>query len=74
MAESLGMNNLNILLIFLFLVGCGAAPYYPKTKEGALCKRQCAIDMAKCEGSSYTCDSAQSACYSSCRDIERLSK
>ena len=61
-----------IFICAITLSGC-ATFYEPVTKEGALCKQQCAQAQLSCAGSSYTCDMAYGNCIGSCKDIDRLS-
>ena len=64
-----------IISILFCLVGCAAgSSFHPKTVEGANCKAQCAKDMARCGGSSYSCDRAASTCMDACQDLDSLTK
>ena len=64
--------------IIVLITGCSAPwsvpTFNPKTSKGAECKYQCAVNMQRCDGSSYTCDRSYSHCIASCMDIDRLSK
>lgn len=63
------------LVALLALVGCAAgSDFKPKTQAGAQCKVQCAQNMSKCVGSSYTCDRAASTCMQSCAELDAVSK
>lgn len=66
---------LAILYFLFFIAGCAAgSSFHPKTVEGANCKAQCAKDMARCGGSSYSCDRAASTCMDACQDLDNLTK
>ncbi len=56
----------------LLTSGCFPAVYNPKTVAGADCKKSCALEMGRCDGSSYTCDRAYSRCISACKDMDLL--
>ena len=62
-----------LLLASCLFVGCAAAPMFvPKTVEGAKCKQECALQMSNCQGSAYTCDSANSQCVEACIEMDKL--
>ncbi len=64
---------MKIITLFLF-ASCAMAPSFtPKTKEGVACKKECALNLQECRGSSYTCDKGYAKCLESCIDLERLS-
>jgi hypothetical protein len=59
----------------LFCSGCVWTPgFKPQTREGAVCKRDCALANSNCAGSSYSCDKSRSLCIRACIDLERVSK
>lgn len=64
--------------LFILTTACSgpwsAPTFNPETALGAECKNQCAANMQRCSGSSYTCDRSYSHCISSCIDIDRLNK
>lgn len=69
------MKLLITIFVILTLPACAAgASFKPKTVAGAQCKNQCAQDMSRCMGSSYTCDRAASTCMQSCEELDALSK
>ena len=62
-----------LALTSLLFVGCAAAPMFvPKTIAGAKCKQECALQMSNCQGSSYTCDVANSQCVEACIEMDKL--
>ena len=64
--------------LIISISGCSAPwsvpAFNPKTAKGAECANQCASNMQRCNGSSYTCDRSYSHCIRSCINIDRLSK
>ncbi len=62
------------LVATLVLVACAAPPFDPTTKEGAQCKKECALNQQRCSGSSMTCDKGYANCIQACIDMERVSK
>lgn len=63
---------LSVISCILFL-GCAAGSNFkPLTAEGANCKVQCGKDMARCNGSSYTCDRATATCMAGCQDLDSI--
>ncbi len=63
------------MLTLMLLAGCAAGSNFkPTTAEGASCKAQCAKDMARCSGSSYTCDRAASTCMTACEELDAIKK
>ncbi len=67
--------RLILLLLALSLSGCVITPaFHPTTEEGALCKRDCASEMGRCAGSSYTCDRAHAKCVSACIDLDQIKR
>lgn len=68
-------NHFIILITALLLSSCAFAPSFkPTTIEGAQCKQQCAENMQRCSGSSYTCDKSYAKCVEACVDTERVIK
>ena len=62
-----------VILSLLLLGGCAAGTNFtPRTTQGAVCKQQCALQMNRCFGSSYTCDRAASTCMAACQDLDHL--
>jgi hypothetical protein len=60
------------IFLFLLLGGCAAgSDFTPRTAQGAQCKQQCALEMSRCAGSSYTCDRAASTCMAACQDLDK---
>lgn len=68
------MNFSAYLVVASVLLGACASGsnFKPTTAEGASCKAQCARDMARCRGSSYTCDRAASTCMSACEELDAI--
>jgi hypothetical protein len=64
--------SLLLLLGGLSLGGCAAGTNFtPQTTQGAACKQQCASEMSRCLGSSYTCDRAASTCMAACQTLDK---
>ncbi len=71
------MKALLTFLLVISLSACAGAvgsSFKPKTVAGAQCKNQCAQNMSRCLGSSYTCDRAASTCMQSCEELDAVSK
>jgi hypothetical protein len=73
-AIAMEMSRLALLLLLL-LGGCASGSNFtPRTPQGAACKQQCALEMGRCAGSSYTCDRAASTCMAACQDAENTAR
>lgn len=61
--------------LLLFLSGCVITPEFtPTTRDGALCKKECAMQMGRCDAAPYTCDRFHAKCVQACIDLDRVSK
>jgi len=68
------MKRMLIASAILFALGSCVRSFKPTTMEGAQCKKECAIEQQRCQGSSYTCDRGYSSCIEACLEIEGFSK
>ena len=61
------------LAMLSVLAACASgSDFKPQTRAGAVCKVQCAQDMARCNGAPYTCDRAAATCMSACADLDAI--
>lgn len=48
--------------------------FNPRTTAGAQCKKDAAFALARCDGSSYTCDRAAATMIAACQDVDRVAQ